>query len=171
MMLFHHFQLNELYTETDLYYKTTHTGQYCDFSSQTPWKLKLSWIKALHDRATKICSCNKLLNDQINQIRTFMLWNSYPKYVRNSIIKRLQQKKTAVQKDGESVIKIWIRLPYLGNKGEELVKTCMRKLKRCFKTNVKFVTLYDTKKCAMFCSVKDKIPTHQKSNVIYIINV
>ena len=98
MMLFHHFQLNELYTETDLYYKTTHTGQYCDFSSQTPWKLKLSWIKALHDRATKICSCNKLLNDQINQIRTFMLWNSYPKYVRNSIIKRLQQKKTAVQK-------------------------------------------------------------------------
>ena len=22
----------------------------------------------------------------------------------------------------------------------------------------------------MFCSVKDKIPTHQKSNVIYIIN-
>ena len=109
------------------------------------------------------------LNDQINQIRTFMSWNSSPKYVRNSIIKRLQQKKTAVQKDDESVIKIWIRLPYLGNKGEELVKTCIRKLKRCFKTNVKFVTLYDTKKCAMFCPVKDKNPTHQKSNVIYTI--
>ena len=64
-------------SETDLYYKTTHAGQYCDFSSQTPWKLKISWIKALHDRATKICSSNKLLNDQINQIRTFMTWNSY----------------------------------------------------------------------------------------------
>ena len=98
-----------------------------------------------------------------------MLWNRYPKHVRNSVIKRLQQKKKAVQNDDESVIKIWIRLPYLGNKGEELVKTCIRKLKRCFKTNVKFVTLYDTKKCAMFCSVKDKIPTHQKSNVIYTI--
>ena len=36
--------------ETDLYYKTTHTEQYRDFSSQTPWKLKISWIKALHDR-------------------------------------------------------------------------------------------------------------------------
>ena len=95
--------------------------------------------------------------------------NTYPKYVRNSIIKRLQQKKTAVQKDDESVIKIWIRLPYLGNKGEELVKTCIRKLKCCFNTNVKFVPLYDTKKCAMFYSVKDKIPTHQKSNVIYTI--
>ena len=30
---------------------------------------------------------------------------SYPKYVRNSIIKHLQQKKTAVQKDDECVKK------------------------------------------------------------------
>ena len=29
-------------SKTDLYYKTTHTGQYCDFSSQTSWKLKIS---------------------------------------------------------------------------------------------------------------------------------
>ena len=113
-------------SEENLYYKTTHTGQYCNFSSQTPWKLKISWIKELHNRDTKICSSNKLLNDQINRIRTFMSWNSYPKYVRNSIIKRLQQKKTAVQKDDEMAIKIWIRLPYLGNKGEELVKTSRR---------------------------------------------
>ena len=28
--------------ERDLYYKTTYTGQYCNFSSQTPWKLKIS---------------------------------------------------------------------------------------------------------------------------------
>ena len=111
----------------------------------------------------------KLLNEQINRIRTFMSWNSYPKYVRNSIIKPLQQKKTAVESDDQRVMKIWIRLPYLGNKGEEIVKTRIRKLKRCFKTNVKFVTLYDTKKCAMFCSVKNKIPTHQKSNAIYTI--
>ena len=79
-----------------------------------------------------------------------MSWNSYPKYVRNRIIKRLQQKKTAVQKDDESVTKIWNPLPYLRNKGEELVKTCVCKLKRCFKTNVKFVTLYDTKNVRCF---------------------
>ena len=52
-----------------------------------------------------------------------MSWKRYPKYVRNIIIKHLQQKKISVQKDDESVIQIWIRLPYLGNKGEELVKT------------------------------------------------
>ena len=56
---------------------------------------------------------------------------------------------------------------------EDVLKTPVsagiRKLKRCFKANVKFVTLYNSKKCEMFCSVKDKIPTYQKSNVIYTI--
>ena len=28
-------------SEIDLYYKTTHTRQYCNFSSQTLWKLKI----------------------------------------------------------------------------------------------------------------------------------
>ena len=93
----------------------------------------------------KICSSIKFLNDQINSIRIFISRKSYRKYVRKSIVKRFQQKKTAVQKDDERVIKIWIRLPYLGNKGEEFVKKCMRKLKRCFKTNVKLDTLHDTK--------------------------
>ena len=52
---------------------------------------------------------------------------------------------------------------------KNFVNTCIREQKRCFKTNAKFVTLYVTKKCAMLCSVKDKIPTHRKSNVIYTI--
>ena len=78
--------------------------------------------------------------------------------------------KTTIAKDGETYVKIWnvkiwIRLPFYGKKRGELVKTYTRKLKRCFKTNVKFVIPYDTKKYAMFCSAKDKIPTHQKFNV------
>ena len=155
--------------ETDFYYKSTHTGQYSDFSSQTPWRLKTSWIKALHDRATKICSSNELLKHQINKIKTFMSWNNYPKYVRDSFIKRLQQNKLKTRNGNDSDIKIWFRVPYLGGKGEGLAKSCIQKLKRCVKTNVKFVILYDTKKSAMFCSAKDKIPTHQKSNVVYSI--
>ena len=98
-----------------------------------------------------------------------MSWNNYPKYVRDSFIKRLQQKKLKTRNDNDSDIKIWFRVPYLGSKGEGLVKSCIQKLKRCVKTNVKFVILYDTKKSAMFCSAKDKIPTHQKSNVVYSI--
>ena len=39
--------------ETDLFYKTTHTGQYIDFTSQAPWKLKTGRVKALYHRAKK----------------------------------------------------------------------------------------------------------------------
>ena len=54
--------------ETNLYYKTSHTGQYCDFTSQTSWKLNISWIKILHDCLRKICPSKKLLKGYINRI-------------------------------------------------------------------------------------------------------
>ena len=34
--------------ETDLFCKTTNTGQYIDFTSQTSWKLKTAWVTALY---------------------------------------------------------------------------------------------------------------------------
>ena len=40
----------------DIYYKDTHTGQHIHCRSQTPWKLKTSWIKDLYHGAHKICS-------------------------------------------------------------------------------------------------------------------
>ena len=91
--------------ETDLYYRTTRTGHYCDFSSQRYWRLKIYWIKILRDCATKICSSSRLLNDQIKWIRIFMLQNRYPKFIRNSVMKCLQQKKTAIQKDDDRDVK------------------------------------------------------------------
>ena len=45
--------------ETDLFYKNTHRGRYICFTSQTPWKLKPAWVKALYHAANKLCS-NKL---------------------------------------------------------------------------------------------------------------
>ena len=73
--------------ETDLYYKSTHTGQYSDFSNQTPWRLKKLWVKALHDRATNtlytvksfwklyLCtSCLTLILEPILQI----CWLTFP---------------------------------------------------------------------------------------------
>ena len=78
----------------DIYYKDTHTGQYIYYRGQAPWKLKTSWIKALHHRVSKICSNKQSLNKQISQIKTFMSWNGYPKRVQNSIIKRLKTNRS-----------------------------------------------------------------------------
>ena len=48
-------------------------------------------------------------------------------------------------------------------------KNCFRKVQKCLKENVRFITCYKTKKTTMFCSAKDSVPKHQKANVIYKI--
>ena len=150
---------------TDIYYKDTHTGQYTSFHSQTPWRLKTAWIKTLFHRANKICSSKQAFQQQINHIKTLMSWNAYPKHVRNSIINRLKSNVNRNdninnKKDDRKVI--WINLPYLGKKGEQLTNSLIRKLKRSFKENIKFKTVYKTNKLSMFCNTKDSISAEQK---------
>ena len=156
---------------TDVCYKDTHTEQYTSFHSQTPWRLKTAWIKALFHHANKICISKQAFQQQINHIKTLMSWNVYPKHVRSSIINRL---KSNVHRNGNiNNIKddrkvIWINLTYLGKKGEQLTNSLIRKLNRSFKENIKFKTVYyKTNKSSMFCNTKDSISAEQKSNVIY----
>ena len=115
--------------ETDLFYKTTHTGQYIDFTSQTPWKLKTAWVKALYHRAKKICSSKRSFLKQVDKIKTFMSWNGYPCHVRNSVIKRLKsnQQRNETNKEEDNRKIIWLRFPYLGKKGETLLTSLRQK--------------------------------------------
>ena len=98
-----------------------------------------------------------------------MSWNAYPKYVCNSIINMLKsnvnRNDNINNKDDRKVI--WINLPYLRKKDEQLTNSLIRKLKRSFKENIRFKMVYKTKKLSMFCTTKDSISAEQKSNVIY----
>ena len=78
------------------------------YRRQTSLKPKTSWIKALYNHAHKICSNKKSLNKQISQIKAFMSWNSYPKRVQNSVIKRLQTNRSRPRlTDDDYRRKIW----------------------------------------------------------------
>ena len=158
----------------DIHYKETHTGQYIDFSSFTPWNMKISWVRSLYNRAKRICSNDALFANQIHKIKSFMSWNGYPKYLKKSIINRFSstpnRKPPREEKEKEEEKVIWVRLPYNGIKGEHLVKNLLKKLKRCFKESVKFAVFYNTTKISNFCSTKDKLPKSQFSNVIYKIS-
>ena len=44
---------------------------------------------------------------------------------------------------------------------------CFKKVLKCLKENVGFITCCDAKKTANFCSGKNSIPIHQKANAIY----
>ena len=101
-----------------------------------------------------------------------MSWNAYPKYVRNSIINRLKwnvNRNDDINNNKDDRKVIWINLPYLGKKGEQLTNSLIRKLKRSFKESVKLKTIYKTNKLSMFCNTKDNISVEQKSSVIYRI--
>ena len=45
-------------------------------------------------------------------------------------------------------------------------KNCLKKIQKCLKENVRFMTCYETKKTAMFSSAKESILIHQKANII-----
>ena len=68
-----------------------------------------------------------------------MAWNGFPTRVKNAIINRLLKKHTQTQQNNNNETledirpKIWIRLPYLGNHGENLVRTLLKKIQRCLK--------------------------------------
>ena len=108
---------------TDIYYKDTHTGQYTSFHSQTPWCLKTAWIKALFHHANKICSSKQAFQQQVDHIKTLISWKAYTKYVCNSIINRLKSnvnRNDNINNNKDDRKVIWINLPYLGKKGEQL---------------------------------------------------
>ena len=63
--------------------------------------------------------------------------------------------------------KLWIRIPYLGNRGDFLLKSYLNKIQRFLSKSVKFITIYDTKKLSYFVSNKDKLPPLSRSNLVY----
>ena len=77
---------------TDVYRKDTHTGQYTHFSSFEPFSRKTAWIKSLFYRAFKICSTNKLFENQMSTLKSFMSWNGNPNSIKNYLINTLKRK-------------------------------------------------------------------------------
>ena len=117
--LIHFLDIKVLVDGTDIYRKETHTGQYTHFSSFETFPRKTAWVKSLFHRAF-ICS-NKTY---------FNIWNGYPIRIRNFLIRKLKTKYenyssftiNADSQTDENIAKIWIKIPYLGNRGENIIK-------------------------------------------------
>ena len=151
---------------TDIYRKETHTGQYKHFSSFEPFPRKTAWVKSLFHHAFMICSNKMYFNNQIEMIKSFMSWNGYPINIRNFLIRKLKTKyknystsnSNADFQTDENIAKVWIKIPYLGKCGENIIKSCTSKIQRFLTKPVKFIITYDTKRISFFVSNKDKLP-------------
>ena len=73
--------------------KDTSSGLYINYDSYEPWDTKIAWIRAFYDRVHKICTNISLFQKQVAHIKKVMSWNGYPYYVRNKIIKYLENRE------------------------------------------------------------------------------
>ena len=58
--------------DINIYVKDTNSGLYINYNSYEPWHTKTAWVRALYDRAHKICSNNNLSQKQIARIKKVM---------------------------------------------------------------------------------------------------
>ena len=82
-------------------------------------------------------STKSLLDNQIEIIKSFMSWNGYSKSIQNFSMKKIKTKysdsSTSVTVNEDTVDNlptIWIRIPYLGSRGDFLLKSCLNKVQR-----------------------------------------
>ena len=135
---------------TSIFRKDTNTGLYVNFTSFVPWTYRISWIKSLVTRASRICAPNKL-SSEISTIKKFASWNDFPKSVVNSIINKTLNtppNNESSNSINSNEITIYFHFPYYGDKGFSLFKSCIRKTKsNCKKDQpVTFRLLYDVTK-------------------------
>ena len=58
-------------------------------------------------------------------------------------------------------------MPYLGDKGDQLLKSLKTKLKRHFTEEVKFRIIQSNQKLSFYTNMKDQIPKLMKSYLVY----
>ena len=105
-------------------------GLYINYNSYEPWHTKTAWIRALYDRAHKICSNGNLFQKPIARIKKVMSWNGYSRYIQNKIIKHLQNRKNTKKNDTleqENIATIFCRIPYAGVQVEKLIKNLLKR--------------------------------------------
>ena len=137
-----------------------------------PWSHKTAWIRALTNRAYKICSDAQLLSQEIYNIRKFMSWNGFSEklslqLIKNFAPKRYTQNNVSFEEQNGNLPKIWISLPFIGKHGTNLIRKFKRKVLPLLKIQCKFIVNWDTTTTNTFVSKKDKTPKKFLSSVVY----
>ena len=94
-------------------------------------RYKTSCISSLAHQAVSICDKNRL-QAELTRIKGLIVWNGFPKRIRDVIINNklkylnVNNTKNTTINDFET---IWIKTSYLGDKGDQLLKSLKAKLK------------------------------------------
>ena len=100
-----------------------------------------------------------------------MSWNGFPKYIENKIINNTllnNDKICSTIPVPTGCVEIWLCTPYCDEKGENLIKSCINKLKCYVKKESNVYFNFMTLKLSYFTINKDKILTLNQSFIVYL---
>ena len=84
-----------------------------------------------------------------------------------NVLKTGKTLRTMIHLNKKILLQFFCRIPYVGVKGETLIKNLVRKLKRHIDKPFKLRNIYRTKKLSYYCHTKDKVPEYLKSQKVY----
>ena len=122
-------------------------------------------MRCLTNRATRICSPRRL-DDELDCIHKIFANNGYPPHVVNRTIRNALNPRPRTTDSDSDVHFIYMKLPWIGdNRSEAFEKLILQATKPAYPTcrpRVCFVS-----KPAFPSCLKDALPIHDKSKVIY----
>ena len=144
-----------------MYRKPTFTGLYTPRDSYSPTKYKTNLVRTLTHRIIRIRSPS-VVDYELGALRSIFLRNGYPGHILDRLITR---NVSEVRRFGPKPCPLVIRLPWLGNKTDRMVKRI---------NDAVHLAYFATGVCAAFKTTrafslpKDRLPTPSISNVIYL---
>ena len=153
---------------TTIYRKPTFTGQYTRWDSFSARSKKINLIKSLTHRAVRICSPPEL-RAELDQVRSILLRNGYPASIVDNVILHTKNGilPSTTRTETRKPTLVYLTLPWKGTRTSTHFE---RKIKAHVSEafpHCKAVVSFSSK--AMFRgTIKDRNPTHQCSNLIYL---
>ena len=156
---------------TPVYRKPTNTDIYINWHSHSPLQLKKTIANILIQRAIKICSDKKFLDEELDIIKHNLCEvNDYPrKFVKNIINDNLHKRNSIAPKlnEGKNRKEIIINLKYAVQKGEQLMSKMKKIICNSLEDGVKPNVVYNSAKLSQYFNAKDPVPQKYKSDLVY----
>ena len=126
------------------YHKSTYTGLLLNFKSFSQFSYKISLIKCLINRSFESCNNWNYFHNDIENIKSNLIKNTYPPFLIDKVIKKYVDDKFSSNqnqlKDTSNVF--YFKLPYIGNLlhhiKNKLSKVC-KELKVIFHIKIQFL--------------------------------
>ena len=154
---------------TSIYRKPTFSGVYTNYSSFIPDLYKQNLVSTLLFRIFTVCSSWELMHREVENLKSIMRKNSYPKYLTEKLVKKFFNKVKAVKTPIATVPKqqFTIVLPYLGTVSTKVKRNLELLTKKYLRSSKITVIFKSPSRLRSVFSFKDKLPSYLMSGVIY----